>query len=433
MDATRRPRSRRAAFFVLLATAAALVTALAGTGTASAVPGSWNFRQIDVPTAQLPGHNGSGVVVAVVDTWIDASQPDFAGRVRPGADCASGTCRRGPVAPDACYHGTHVAGIVASTHYGVAPAATILPIRVLTGHRAGHCSGTQRSVGAAIRWATAHGADVINLSIGTAIPNLSASSDVAAAVHAAARAGIVVVFVAGNAGQPLADNYGGDALIVAATGPDATIASYSQRGHGVTLAAPGGDAGSARCSPATCVVSTFPHGRYAALEGTSMAAPHVAGLAALLIGQNPHRSREKTVRLIERTARPLAGAGDGLIDAGAALRAGKPVRPKTSPTAATQHGAGSGHVTDAASGAPPRPAASTTSAQSGRAPARSPMTVVSGADPGDLGRAATRPSDSAAAQAASATDPPRVPVYVAAGLIVLVALGLIGATRPRKE
>jgi subtilisin family serine protease len=407
---------------------------------AATQPSTWNFREARIPAAQALGNDGAGVVVAVVDTWVDASHPDFGGRVLPGADCVSGACRPGPAAPDGCYHGTHVAGLVSSRSYGVAPAARILPVRVLSGHRPGHCSGSLAAVSAAIRWATARGADVINLSIGTAIPAISQSRKVAAAVHAAARAGVVVVFAAGNTGAPLADSYDGDAIIVAATGPNGSLASYSQRGAGVTLAAPGGDAGSGQCSSATCVVSTFPHGRYAALEGTSMAAPHVSGLAALLVAAQPSRSRAKTVQLMTQTARPLPGAGYGLIDAAAALHAAQPATQRTRRAGGNHQqqghaadGASPSGVSGAGADAAPHPVA-TTRSSAGQAPrlARShrPQPVASGSHPGDIGPGA-RHRD--AGRAAQQTDPPLAAIFVAAGLIVAVALSLLTVTRPRDE
>src|SRR5206468_12308033 len=88
---------------------------------------TWNFDEIHVPSARAPGHFGAGVTVAVLDSWVDASHRDFEGRVLAGADCVGGTCKPGPATPDKCDHGTHVAGTVASSSFGVAPKARILP------------------------------------------------------------------------------------------------------------------------------------------------------------------------------------------------------------------------------------------------------------------------------------------------------------------
>jgi hypothetical protein len=162
------------------------------------------------------------------------------------------------------------------------------------------------------------------------------------AVREAARAGAVVVFAAGNSSVPLADSYGGDALIVAATGPDGSLALYSQRGSGVSVAAPGGEPPAlGACNPEQCVTSLFPQGRYAVAAGTSMAAPHVAGIAALLLAQDPTRSGRQVVDRIRGTARPVpgGGAGDGLVDATAALSgavASRPPSPRPSRTASAR-------------------------------------------------------------------------------------------------
>ena len=184
----------------------------------------------------------------------------------------------------------------------------------------GDCLGDPDDVAAGIRWAVAQGARILNLSLGPDVPGLTASSALPAAVQEAARAGALVVFSAGNASLPLADSYAGAALVVAATGPDGRLASYSQRDVGVDLAAPGGDPASAdHCTRADCVTSLYPSDRYAVAAGTSMAAPHVSGTAALLLGQDPTRSRAELAARLTSTARPLADAGAGLLDAAAAL------------------------------------------------------------------------------------------------------------------
>lgn len=349
--------------------AAAALLGVPASPAAAQQPVTWNFQQADVNGAQAAGRDGSGVTVAVVDTWIDSSHPAFGGRVLSGADCIGGTCRPGVVQPDACTHGTHVAGTVASSNYGVAPQARILPVQVLAYDPSnGDCSGSTADVANGIRWAAAYGAQVINLSLGGAIPGLSQSSDITAAVHDAAAAGIVVVFAAGNQTVPLTDNYGSDALIVAATGPSGGVASYSQRGSGVALAAPGGDTGLvglSGCTTSNCILSTFPDNQYGLDEGTSMAAPHVSGLAALLIAQNPARGRASVVAAMESTARPLAGGGHGLIDAAAALARETPAggaggaATSTSGTAAAGRAGGpgasgsAGPVTSTFAAAPP--------------------------------------------------------------------------------
>ena len=306
--------------------------AQAGPPAGTAVQRTWHADQARIPAARAAGRSGAGVVVAVLDSWIDGTHPDFEGRVLAGADCLGGTCRPGPARADACDHGTHVAGTVAASSFGVAPKATVLPVRVLAfDARSAECLGDPDDVAAGIRWAVAQGADVLNLSLGPDVPGLTASSSLPAAVREAADAGALVVFSAGNAALPLADSYAGAALVVAATGPDGRLASYSQRSVGVDLAAPGGDpAGAGSCTRDDCVTSLFPADRYAVAAGTSMAAPHVSGTAALLLGQDPRRTRAQLVERLTSTARPLADAGAGLLDASAALS----VRPRQAAAAA---------------------------------------------------------------------------------------------------
>jgi subtilisin family serine protease len=295
---------------------------LPGAAQAAASPfqRTWASDQIRLAPALSAGYDGHGVTVAVLDGWIDTSHPDFQGRAVQSADCTSGTCKT-PVTRDACgqQHGTHVAGTVASSSYGVAPRSRLLAIRVLAADTSGDCAGTPAAVAAGIHWAIGHGAKVLNLSLGPDIPNTT-SSTIPDAVRYAANAGAVVVFSAGNADLPVAQSYGGDALVVAATGPSGGLADYSQHGVGVSVAAPGGQPNSADvCSQATCITSLYPGNRYAVAAGTSMAAPHVAGLAALLFQQRPSRSRADVISRITGTAHALSGAGAGRIDVAAAL------------------------------------------------------------------------------------------------------------------
>jgi subtilisin family serine protease len=311
-----------------LALPAALLVGLAVVPAASAAGRAeditWHGTQIHLYDAEATGREGTGVVVAVLDTWVDTTHPDFEGRATGAVDCVGGTCRPGQVR-DSCTHGTHVAGTVAASSFGVARKARVLPVQVLTADSKGECTGIPSDVAAGVDYAVAHGAKVINLSLGPDLPGLSSSSVLPAAVHRAAAAGVVVVFSAGNADLPVAQSYGSDALVVAATGPNGQLASYSQHGSGVSVAAPGGQpAADNTCTQATCVTSLYPGGKYAVAAGTSMAAPHVSGLAALLLGQRPGRGRQDVLDRITGTARPLAGAGAGLIDATAALGVSPP-------------------------------------------------------------------------------------------------------------
>lgn len=328
---------------------------------------TWHAEQAKIAPAREAGSGGVDVLVAVLDSWVDGAHPDFEGRVLPGADCLQGVCRPGPVGSDPCDHGTHVAGTVASSSFGVAPRARILPVRVLAYDPASkECVGRPDDVAAGIRWAVANGARILNLSLGPDVPGLSTTSSVPRAVEEAAKAGVVVVFSAGNATIPVTDAYAATAIIVAAVGPSGELASYSQRGAGVDMAAPGGDPTTPDvCSPQDCVTSLFPGGRYAVAAGTSMAAPHVSGVAALLVAQDPTRTRGQVLDRLLGTAIPTAGAGRGRLDAEAALAAPPPppaaapapVPPPAQPAPAPAPAAEAPPVPDpAAAAAPPAPA-----------------------------------------------------------------------------
>jgi subtilisin family serine protease len=362
---------------------------------------TWNFDLVHVPAAREAGRSGAGVLVAVLDSWVDAAHRDFEGRVLPGADCVGGTCKAGPAPHDKCDHGTHVAGTVASSSFGVAPKARILPVRVLTyDAQSGNCVGQPDDVAAGIRWAVTHGARVINLSLGPDVPGLSASTAIPAAVSEAAAQGAVVVFSAGNSSLPVTDSYGSDAIIVAATARSGQLASYSQRGNGVDLAAPGGDPKTKdMCTQADCITSLYPGNRYAVAAGTSMAAPHVSGIAALLIGQEAARTRDDVISRLENTARPLAQAGHGLVDAAAALGVKETItspRATTKPTPIPVESPRSSPVARAATSPTPAPSRTTAPPTQGpvaRASVRPPPLVIRPTSGVEAPKAVSRPGD----------------------------------------
>ncbi|MCU1624128.1 MAG: Proprotein convertase in/kexin type 6 [Frankiales bacterium] len=404
----------------LLASAAVLTVLTAVPASAAGEPTqrTWHGNQIHMYGAQAAGHSGAGVTVAVLDGWIDRSHPDFEGRVLPGADCRSGSCHAGMVTENCgAQHGTHVAGTVGASNVGVAPKARILPVQVLSSNSKGECTGTPAGVAAGIRYAVAHGAKVLNLSLGPDNPG-GTNAAIPTAVHEAAQAGAVVVFSAGNADLPVSQSYGSDALIVAATGPSGQLASYSQYGAGVNLAAPGGQPDSKNnCAIATCVLSLYPGNQLAVAAGTSMAAPHVSGLAALLFAQAPGRSRSTVIARIESTAHPLSGAGSGLIDVQRALGVATST-PKATPSPTrepTQKPTVKPTTKPSATTAPTTPSVTTTPAVTA-----TPTPAPTPSEPSTVAVVPRKKDDGIP-----------IPVAAGAGLLVLVAGAAVGALSRR--
>ena len=258
---------------------------------------------------------GRGALVAVLDTGVDLDHPDLASKVRDDIDWdfVDGD----DVAEDIHGHGTHVAGIVAAaTNNGVGVAgmgweATILPIRVV-----GPAGADSLALAEAISYTVDHGADVINLSLGsqTVCPPV-----VQQAVNYAHAHDVVLVAAAGNDGTNVqsfpANCY--YVLGVAATGPDDARADFSNYGTHITVAAPGSN-----------IYSTALGGGYEYRSGTSMATPYVAGLAALVRARYPDYTTVEVVSAILDNAVDLGAAGwdpcygCGRIDAARTLSVG---------------------------------------------------------------------------------------------------------------
>ncbi|WP_448129630.1 S8 family peptidase [Stenotrophomonas rhizophila] len=300
---------------------------------------------------------GTGVVVAVIDTGI-TNHPDLNANILPGYDFisdaamardgggrdnnpndegdwyAANECGSGIPASNSSWHGTHVAGtVVAVTNNSTGVAGTafnakVVPVRVL-----GKCGGYTSDIADAIVWASggtvsgvpanANPAEVINMSLGG---GGSCSTTYQTAINGAVSRGTTVVVAAGNSNTNVSSSVPANCanvIAVAATTSAGARASFSNYGTGIDISAPGQAILSTLNSGTTVPGSAS----YASYNGTSMAAPHVAGVVALVQSVAPTALSPASIEsLLKSTARPLPGAcsggcGAGIVDADAAVTA----------------------------------------------------------------------------------------------------------------
>ncbi|MEP7208772.1 MAG: S8 family serine peptidase, partial [Casimicrobiaceae bacterium] len=350
----------------------------------------WHYQS---PPAEVGGINlppawdlttgSTSIVVSVIDTGVLPGHPDLTGRFAPGydfigdplvandgdgrdadasdpgdwitsAENASGYFK-GCGASNSSFHGTHVAGTIgAATNNGagvagVNPVSAILPARVL-----GKCGGYISDIADAIRWSVGipvpgipnnpNPARVLNLSMGGYAcdangQNCGCDATSQAAINDALATNAVVVVAAGNSNRPAVESAPGNCngvITVGATGRAGQRASYSNYGALVEISAPGGADGQYVLSTLNNgTTSPNPNGYvYAGYQGTSMATPHVAGVASLMLSVNPSLTPSQLIAKVQSTARTFptgtardcttALCGAGIIDAGAAVMAALP-------------------------------------------------------------------------------------------------------------
>ncbi len=291
----------------------------------------WSLLDFGLPQAWDIDTGENSVVIAVIDSGVDTRHEDLSAKMLPGCDFYDGDNDPNPGAgSSASEHGTHVAGIaaavgnnglgVAGVAYG--PGVKILPIKVFddTGYVA-----TTAELIHAVLWAAGlpvagvapnpNKADIINMSLGTGKKEIQSIDE---AMQEAAAAGVVLFAAAGNAGDS-SGAASGNGIMSPANAPGviavgavngdyrrAEFSDYAALGRTVDVMAPGGRAvlaESAGGGAGEAVLSTLPDNRYSALEGTSMASPFAAGVAALVLSQNPNLSPQQVKAKLVKSAR----------------------------------------------------------------------------------------------------------------------------------
>ncbi len=304
------------------------------------MPMQWALPKMQASEAWQTTRGRKNVVVAVLDTGIDYTHPEFEGRLIKGPNFAwvppapvpPGLPPRPPAGPfpepsgpddplDDVGHGTHVAGIIAAAAdgkgiVGVAPNVTIMAIKVL-----GKQGGSFWSIAQGVQYAYQHGAQVINMSLGGVAPGetLGNFDLLSLMCEEARRQGTLVIAAAGNdgldmellqrTGKRVAPAMFPSVLSVGATREDDSLAPFSNRGRPLGITAPGYRILSTTPSYPTPMSQQGMSPYYDTMSGTSMAAPYAAGLAALLYSQHPDWTPDQVEAQMRKTADDLGNPG----------------------------------------------------------------------------------------------------------------------------
>jgi hypothetical protein len=268
---------------------------------------AWHLQTLNMPAA-WDVSQGDGIIIAVLDSGVDAFHEDLAGRILPGWNAASD----GTDTSDITGHGTRAAGIIGAISdngIGVAsisPGAMILPVRV-TDLSSGAAAASVIASG--LRWAADNGARVASISYA-----VTPSKTVSDAAQYMRNAGGVVVAAAGNTGDDPGHDDAASILTVSGTTSSDVIASWSSYGDFIDVAAPGAG-----------IWTTNREGNYSQVSGTSFAAPVTAATTALVMAANPELSPDEVESILEFSAVDLGTSGwdpfygHGRIDSAAAL------------------------------------------------------------------------------------------------------------------
>src|ERR1035437_6374275 len=278
-----------------------------GKAVAEGDAAQYELAKLRLPQAHTLA-KGDKVLVAVIDSGVDANHPELAGAVAQTYDTLTA-----PMTPHK--HGTAIAGLIAAHGrlMGAAPGAHILAIRAFDGSGAG-AEGTTFNILKGLDWAAAHGARVINMSFaGPPDPALHRS------LEAAHKKGIILVAAAGNAGpksSPLYPAADPNVIAVTATDADDKLFPQANRGRHIAVAAPGAQ-----------ILVAIPDGGYEVSSGTSYSAAEVSGIAALMLVRKGDLTPDKARDILLATAKDLGPKGRdimfgaGLADAYSALMA----------------------------------------------------------------------------------------------------------------